>query len=333
MKKYDVLAAGYYGFGNLGDELLAASVVAQLDAAGVDRRRIALLSADPAAESASQGVDCFNRWRMEEVFSAMHSSRTLLLGGGGLFQDSTSVKSCVYYWGLVKMARAAGLAAWSAGQSIGPLRSSAASFLAKSAFSSCRFRGVRDSRSLDVLKSWGMDGWLSQDLATGLRVRKDFAGGRTLLLNLRPGYEKLAAAAASGAAAYARGKGLKVAGVAFAAEDAAELKKYVDNGVLELVQITVVKNLHDYENILDGCCRAVGMRLHFVVLSVLAGLPTAAVAYDPKVASFCSDWNVPLFAAEEPGFSDPLKTAGLAANAEQNIQAMFRAGLAAAIGD
>lgn len=111
------------------------------------------------------------------------------------------------------------------------------------------------------------------------------------------------------------------------------MKKYVDNGVLELVQITVVKNMHDYENILDGCCRAVGMRLHFVVLSVLSGLPTAAVAYDPKVASFCSDWNVPLFAAEDPGFSDPLKKAGLAANAEQNIQAMFRAGLAAVIGD
>ena len=333
MKKYDVLAAGYYGFGNLGDELLAASVVSQLGAAGVDRRRIALLSANPAVEASAQGVDCFDRWKPGEVFNAMHSSRTLLLGGGGLFQDSTSVKSCLYYWGLVKMARAAGLTVWSAGQSIGPLHSGAASFLAKSAFSSCRFRGVRDSRSLDVLKRWKMDGYLSYDLATGLSVKKDFARGKTLLLNLRPGYEKLASEAAVGAAAYARREGLGVTGVAFAGEDAAELRKYVDNGVLELVQITVVKNMRDYENMLDGCCRAVGMRLHFAVLSALAGLPTAAVAYDPKVASFCNDWQVPQFAAGEPVFSDPQKTAESAANAGKNIQTMFRAALAAVMGD
>ena len=46
-----------------------------------------------------------------------------------------------------------------------------------------------------------------------------------------------------------------------------------------------------------------------------------------------SNAGVPVFAAEVPVFSDPLKTAELAANAEQNIQAMFRAGLAAVIGD
>lgn len=329
MKKYDVLAAGYYGFGNLGDELLAASVVSQLTQAGIDRNRIALLSASPTCESARLGVDSFDRWRLPQVWGAMQESRTLLLGGGGLFQDATSVKSCLYYWGLVKMARAAGIKVWAAGQSIGPLSSAAGAFFARSAFSSCVFRGVRDRRSLDVLENWGLAGILSDDLVTGLKVKRDFERGNYLLLNLRPGYKELADAAAAGAAACAKEQGLAVKGVAFAEEDAAELKKYADKGVLELVQITVVKSLEDYENMLSGCCRAVGMRLHFIVLAALAGLPAAAVAYDPKVSSFCARWNVPLFVPQAPEFSAPadMREAG------DGIKALFKAGLTAAMGE
>ena len=328
MKRYDVLAAGYYGFGNLGDELLAEAVVAQLAAAGIDKKRIALLSAAPVETSAKLGVDAFDRWKPAEIWRAMREARTLLLGGGGLFQDATSAKSCVYYWGLVKMARAAGLKVWSAGQSIGPLHSAAGNFFAKSAFASCAFRGVRDERSLAILKKWNMAGSLSDDLVTGLKVKRVFARGRTLLLNLRPGYDELASAAAAGAAKYAAAAGLTVKGVAFSAEDAAEMRRYVNKGILELVQITVVKSLNDYENILDGCSCAVGMRLHFTVLAALAGLPVAAVAYDPKVSSFCTRWNVPFFAPQAPVFSVP-EQLGKSGN---NIKALFAAGIAAVMG-
>ena len=37
------------------------------------------------------------------VVSALRSSETLLLGGRELFQDGTSLRSCLWYWGLVRL--------------------------------------------------------------------------------------------------------------------------------------------------------------------------------------------------------------------------------------
>ena len=46
-KKYDVALLGYYGFKNLGDELLLESIVAILKESGVDSEQMAVLSSSP----------------------------------------------------------------------------------------------------------------------------------------------------------------------------------------------------------------------------------------------------------------------------------------------
>lgn len=331
MKRYDVLAVGYYGFGNLGDELLASAVVKGLTGSGVPRERIALLSATPRETSQSLGVDAFDRWKLSAIVGAMKQSRSLLLGGGGLFQDSTSSRSCVYYWGLVRLARLLGLKVWAVGQSIGPLHGGLAKSLAREAFASCVYRAVRDERSENILSSWNMNSTLTDDLVTSLVVNAKYMHGRTMLLNLRPGYDDLASRSAAAAMKRAETEGMSVRGVAFSDEDAVELEKYSSAGVLKLVQITVVKSLADYENVMQGACAAVGMRLHFTVMASLAGLPCAAVPYDPKVSAFCERWNVPLFASAESEFSRPAaEEIKLSAD---GIRKSFRAGLCAVLGE
>ena len=331
MKRYDVLAVGYYGFGNLGDELLASAVVKGLTGSGVPRERIALLSASPRETSKTLDVDAFDRWKLSSIVGAMKQSRSLLLGGGGLFQDSTSARSCVYYWGLVRLARLLGLNVWAVGQSIGPLRGGLAKSLARGAFASCVYRAVRDERSGNILSLWNMNSILIDDLVASLNVTTKYTRGGTMLLNLRPGYDDLASSAAAAAMKRAEAEGMTVRGVAFSDEDAAELEKYSIAGILKLVQITVVKSLADYENVLRGACAAVGMRLHFTVLASLAGLPCAAVPYDPKVSAFCERWNVPFFASAESEFSRP--AAEEIKKSANGIRESFRAGLCAALGE
>src|SRR3954466_12860908 len=87
--KRTALLAGYYGFGNTGDEAILASLLA-----GLSRRepsaRFVVLSGDPADTQRRHGVSAIS-WRDIEALSAEVSQADLvILGGGGLFQE---------YWG------------------------------------------------------------------------------------------------------------------------------------------------------------------------------------------------------------------------------------------
>lgn len=330
MKRYDVLLAGYYGFGNLGDELLAEASVAQLEACGTNKRKIAVLSAKPDETSERLGVAAFNRWSAGTIYDLMKKSKTLLLGGGGLFQDSTSVRSCIYYWGIVRMACLAGARPWAVGQSIGPLRSAPGAYFARSALASCLYRGVRNQGSLGILNNWGLRGDWSPDLVMSLNVNRDYERGDVMLLNLRPGYAKISNLAARHASDLAERQHLRVTGVAFSEGDARELEIHHKSGVVKLEQITVPKTLIEYENILTGSCCAMGMRLHFLVLGLLCGLPMRGVPYDPKVRSFCAEWGIPDFRSPDGCFSQPADEKALF-SASEKVRTSFKQGYRLAV--
>ena len=104
MRDLDVVLCGYYGFHNLGDDLLAESILMLLERCGIKKEKVGILSAAPAESEELLGITAVNRWRIGDVYRLLKRSRTLLLGGGGLFQDTTSIRSCLYYWGVVLLA-------------------------------------------------------------------------------------------------------------------------------------------------------------------------------------------------------------------------------------
>lgn len=336
-RRFDVLLAGYYGFGNLGDELLAESALSLLQKSGIERERVAVLSADPAATSKELGVCAFNRWKLTEVIKAIKDSRSLLLGGGGLFQDVTSARSCLYYWGLVSIARLCGTLPWAVGQSIGPLRSVFSVKLTKSAMNACVFRGVRDERSLEQLKSWGLAGRLSPDLVEGLDVKKTLGVGGILLLNLRPGYDALAEQAAHAAQRAAEERQTKIRCIAFSKEDEITIRHFIDKKIVnsvELDDIILVKTAKEFADAAVDCSYAIGMRLHFVILSFLSGLRVCAVPYDPKVKSFSLRYNIPVIDEKscEITFSEP-RSGEEQGNEAETLLHLFRDGVANALGE
>jgi polysaccharide pyruvyl transferase CsaB len=311
--RFDVALCGYYGFGNLGDELLAKATVALLDGCGVPKERIVILSRDVAETSHSLGTFAVDRWNPIRVLGALRESRTLLLGGGGLFQDSTSVRSSFYYWGIVRMARMVKCRPWCFGQSVGPLKGRLARFLARDALSACERRGVRDRFSLEILNAWKLNAVLSPDLVFGLEIFPPHrpAGSEFLLLNIRPWKGNLPERLAGKAMEYAEENGLKIRGISMAEEDARTMEQLESRGLLKLAGIERLRTFEDCSRAWPGqCAGAVGMRLHFCILTVLAGLPLLAVPYDPKVSGLAETLGVPIWDPNGPisfRSADPLQ--------------------------
>lgn len=291
---YDVLLAGYYGFGNLGDELLAQSLVGLLLSFGLERERIAILSNDPAASERKFGVRAVDRWKLSEIREALLVSRSLLLGGGGLFQDVTSVRSCAYYWGLVRLARMVRCRVWAAGQSVGPLLSASAKWLARTAFSACEYIGVRDEASRALLSGFGLGCELSPDLAFALALPPPRERGGGVLVNMRPAQGGLWGGRVAQAARAAMDAGFPLRGVAFAPEDADEMGKLAVAHGLALDGIETPGSAEEFMKISEDAFAAIGMRLHFGVLSFMRGLSVLMAPYDPKVSGFARQWGVSL---------------------------------------
>ena len=299
MRRYRVAVAGYYGFGNLGDELLAEAAIAALLRCGVDRDEIVLMSAAPEKSRQKFGLACVNRWKVFQVCRTLRQSETLLLGGGGLFQDVSSLRSCFYYWWLVRAARFFGTIPWALGQSVGPLSTRIGLGLVRDALSRCRIVQVRDKASEALCASLGLTIETGEDLALSLGDSFTPADDcdkptATLLVNLRPDRHGVAERFADTVSAYADSFDGELVGVALSDEDERLMSKFVREGRLTVSRIERLVSIPDAARVFRGACAA-GMRLHFVILAALARIPLVAVPYDPKVESFAVKHNIPLW--------------------------------------
>ena len=114
------LISGYYGFANLGDEALLAQIVAGLKTrypfAGID-----VLSARPEVTAHEYGVDSTQRMDLRAIAKSIERCDVVLSGGGGLLQNTTSLKSLLYYAGILRSGIQAGKKTMIFAQSIGPL--------------------------------------------------------------------------------------------------------------------------------------------------------------------------------------------------------------------
>jgi len=288
---------GYYGFGNLGDELLLLACIKILNERGIENKNIIVLSNNPEETRKNFNVESVNRWKIFEVVKALRKSKNLILGGGGLFQDSTSIKSCVYYWGVVRLAKLFKLKIFALGQSIGPLNSKLAKFLTRNALRLCDKVQVRDENSFKIAKDFNCKNLEpGQDLvlklgegSQGLEVRDE--GLKPLILvNLRP-YKNLEKFVEIIAPKVKNFNGKKI-GAALSVEDEEILIE--NKEILGLDEIKLLKNFDDAQKLFSQASSAVGMRLHFGVLAKIFGLPVTLMPYDVKVSEFARQHKIPV---------------------------------------
>jgi polysaccharide pyruvyl transferase CsaB len=152
-KKIAIL--GWYGSANAGDEAVLQSVVESLRRAG--HKDLLVLSTDPAVTAASCGVESVSRNPLNRLtLRAVLRSKALILGGGGLIQDSSSVYNLPLYAFYVALAQLRGVPVFGWGLGVGPLYTRLGRWLARFIFRSARYFSVRDKESARMLRLAGV---------------------------------------------------------------------------------------------------------------------------------------------------------------------------------
>src|SRR5438105_8983080 len=161
-----VVIAGYYGFGNAGDEMILQAVLADARSV-IDGPRFTIISGDPAATAAAFNVDAVRFTDMPAVIAAIRDSDLVILGGGGLFHDYWGVdvetlltprhSGVAFYAGIAMLATAMDKPLIIYGVGVGPLGSAAGKRLTRAAFDQAVQATVRDATSRQVLIDAGVD--------------------------------------------------------------------------------------------------------------------------------------------------------------------------------
>jgi len=151
-----VAISGYYGCGNAGDEAVLAGIRDSFARLAGDRVALTALSQHPEETYALHGIEAANRLDLRTLKSVIGSSNLLISGGGSLLQDTTSLKSLLYYLYVMRIAIAQKIPLMMYAQGIGPLKRRISRTLVRMTANHAAHITVRDSASAELLRSIGV---------------------------------------------------------------------------------------------------------------------------------------------------------------------------------
>lgn len=346
-----IVVSGYYGFGNLGDEAILATIVQQLG----QRAELVVLSANPEQTEAAFGVRAVPRLDLKAIARELRGASLFLSGGGGLMQDVTGVVSVPYYGGLMIIARFLGVPNMVFGQGVGPLSQPMSRMLTRFAFSSAKALTVRDQASYDLLRELGIrqdrltltaDPVLCLEGAPAERIDEIAAsigiepGVPTIAVALRPWhtwYERQFKILTSALTQVAVESDAQVVLLPFQlpgderiTEELRACLEYRPEGRhAHVAQLATPLSPAEMMGLIGRMDLVVGMRLHALIMAAASGVPALGLVYDPKVAHLCSQWNFPAVPSlsdldDARSFEDMLRSAWNAREASAALMAGVR---------
>jgi polysaccharide pyruvyl transferase CsaB len=150
-----IVLLGWYGSNNTGDEALAQTIVTALHARGL--RNLVVLSIDPESTQRKLGVKALRRSPLAPgALRALIGANALVLGGGGLIQDGTSVYNLPIYAIYVALARLLRVRVIGWGLGAESLATSFGRMLARFICHSSVYFSVRDTESKLALVQAGV---------------------------------------------------------------------------------------------------------------------------------------------------------------------------------
>jgi polysaccharide pyruvyl transferase CsaB len=152
----DIVINGYYGFGNVGDEIILSCMLKELETS-VSRKNITVLSKNPEETENTHLVNAKDRWNIREVVSAIRKSSIFISGGGTLFQDITSSLSPYYYLSLLYLAQRLCKKTFIYAQGMGPLKRALTRYACRQILDKTDIITVRDKYSLKFLYALGVE--------------------------------------------------------------------------------------------------------------------------------------------------------------------------------
>lgn len=312
-----VLISGYYGFDNLGDEAILEQLLSEVKAANISSDDIVVLSNNPGKTRTQFSVQTVNRWKLKEIIALLPRTKLFISGGGGLFQDTDSLKSIVYYGGLITLARLFGSKILIYAQGLGPLKRSISRNLTKHFLQLADRISVRDDNSYGQLDGWGLKAksiktadpvWTLERSTPPQPVQDLLAkyGSRA-----RPRPTLIGISLRSGAGFTSAHLQKLVEALETTLDSAAilvmlPLQDQQDRPILQAfvdlwqskertVWLPLKQDLlpSQWLSLLASLDMVIGMRLHSLIMSLASGKPVIGISYDPKVEVVLKQFNQP----------------------------------------
>ncbi len=293
---------GWIGSKNAGDELVHAGLRKLLAERGVD---VCAITVDPAGTAARHGGATVSRTRAAAGMWAGRAQGSLVLGGGGLLQDETSVWNLPYHLAPVAAARRRGLHVAGIGLGAGPITSAIGRRMVGAALSGIDLT-VRDDSSADVLAGLGLPRpQVGADLALELPDPQLGAVEDVLAVALRPWSGRRHVLPVSWSRrslepehvarlvqlvdAVAARLGLGVRFVAFDTEKDDPLHRAVAERLKAEVTEVLAPDPFGALAAVAGSRAVVAMRYHAGIAALLGRRPAVLLGYSPKVNSLAAD--------------------------------------------
>lgn len=304
-----ILIGGYYGAGNLGDELLLGLLIDWLKSA---RHEIAVVTLDVAHTRARHHCTAIDRHDLPELIQQLSEADAFILGGGGLFQDhhqftitdlhAYPAPGISYYAQLCLLARQAGVPYMLFTMGVGPLSTNDARDITREIFQHATYASVRDQASATLLEQIGVTAevevgadpaWLMpKPKRIELWQRFPHLSGRRIAVVVPrewPFAKEWRESLAQGLAKIANA-GWAILWLPFQASThgsdigvTEELGRQLDPRTPQA--IAHCASPEEAAQIIAAADVLVAMRLHALIFGLKNGVPTVAVEYDDKLAT------------------------------------------------
>ncbi len=316
---------GYYGFGNLGDELLARYFLSRIRET-FPETGLVLLTGDPRSRP-EFGEERISRWNLPRIAKLLQPGDLLVGGGGSIFQDATSRRSLLYYLALLDTANRRKARVMLFGHGFGPL-STLGALATGRALRKVRALSCRDPLSAELLKKMGVacnrfrEGvdplWDLPEIeppGPGQEERrqrprsarkKKPAPPPMVGVFLRRGREKYKFELLK---ALEREFPGAVRLFALAPGDAAGLQGPAGAGSHRYRPAVFLENQEQLERACTGLSLVIGERLHGLLFAARLGIPGIGLGDDPKITAFCRELGWASFSWQEPELGDKIRKA------------------------
>lgn len=291
MKK--ILISGYYGFDNFGDEAILGVLINHLR--GND---ITVLSSNPEKTGRTHNVNSLNSFNPKLIVERLPKFDMLISGGGSLLQNVTSNKSLFYYCGLINIMASLKKDVVIFAQGIGPVKGFWGKLIVKTALKKCKYISVRDVKSQELLKSWGIESNLVCDpifdlnVPTPKRTRKVGIQLRKFASLTDELFDEIIKQVAL------KFSDREIELICFQDSEDEGISKVFLNKLKKknpTINANIIKNLTNKEVIekVSEYDYLIGMRFHACLLGLKYGIKTLAISYDPKVETLAKNANIP----------------------------------------
>ncbi len=295
MTKYVV--SGYIGFDNFGDEAIARVLTQNLKKNGAEK--ITLISSNPEKTAKLYDV---NSVGMFGFLKPIMDSDVLISGGGSLLQDVTSLKSLVYYLGIIMTALFFRKKVVIFAQGFTPFRTKIGKILTKFVLRQCHTITVRDEKSKELLAGMGIDSILVTDPVFGIEIPQKEKRGIGLQLRSFPSLtDEFVEKLVNEIRARFPDEEIKLI----------SLQDSLDLPVLEKIGGKckggkILKNL-TVDEVIDEISSLkyfVAMRFHACLIGAKAGVNVVGINYDIKVETLAKTLGFPLIELNGDGLKD-----------------------------